>query len=192
MSAPDMIDAVVHEKRRNAAQKTPEMWSVRFGPRFAAQGYVVEQKFAIAGTPERAPSVKKSPGENGMIPVLEAAVDPPAEVVEGRRHDGDREDVLHRRRHHVLAAAGAGLVRHEADVDQPHDDDGPVVELLAEDLSCPASACRPAPASSAPARSTRRSPLTSKRPSRSLRSALRTTLRGARLERPPSTGNGDE
>src|SRR5919204_2779545 len=48
ISAPDRMDAVVHEKRRNAAQKTPEMWSVRFGPRLAAHGYVVEQKFAIA------------------------------------------------------------------------------------------------------------------------------------------------
>ena len=48
MIAPDMIDAVVQEKSRNAAQKTPEMWSVRFGPRFADHGYVVEQKLAIA------------------------------------------------------------------------------------------------------------------------------------------------
>ena len=64
---------------------------------------------------------------------LVAVVDPPAEVVEGRRHDGDREDVLHRRRHDVLAAGDATLVRHEAGVDQPHQDDGPEVELLAED-----------------------------------------------------------
>src|SRR5829696_6581032 len=64
---------------------------------------------------------------------LVAVVDPPAEVVEGRRDDRDREDVLHRRRHHVLAAGDAGLVGHEADVDQPHDDDRVVVELLAED-----------------------------------------------------------
>ena len=38
MMAPDMIEAVVQEKSRNAAQKTPEMWSVMFGPRLAAQG----------------------------------------------------------------------------------------------------------------------------------------------------------
>src|SRR4029453_13060492 len=48
ISAPDMIDAVVHENRRNAAQKTPEMWSWRFGPRFAAHGVVSEQKVAIS------------------------------------------------------------------------------------------------------------------------------------------------
>ena len=64
---------------------------------------------------------------------LRAAVDPPAEVVERRRHDGDREDVLHRRRHQVLAARDAGLVGHEAGVDQPHQDDGEEVELLADD-----------------------------------------------------------
>ncbi len=64
---------------------------------------------------------------------LVAVVDPPAEVVEGRRDRGDREDVLHRRRHHVLAASDAGLVGHEAGVDQPHQDDGPEVELLPQD-----------------------------------------------------------
>src|SRR4051812_28696744 len=48
ISAPDTIDAVVQEKRRKAAQKTPEMWSWRFGPKLADHGYVVEQKFAIA------------------------------------------------------------------------------------------------------------------------------------------------
>src|SRR5262245_31276730 len=66
-------------------------------------------------------------------PLLEAAVDVPAEVVEGRRDDGDREDVLHRRRHDVLATRDARLVGHEADVDQPHDHDGPVVEGLRHD-----------------------------------------------------------
>jgi hypothetical protein len=76
MSAPERIEAVVHEKRRNAAQKTPEMWSVRFGPRFAAQGYVVEQKFAISASDDEVPGraspalFRKSPGEKGMIPVL--------------------------------------------------------------------------------------------------------------------------
>ena len=64
--------------------------------------------------------------------VLEAAVDVPAEVVEARRDDRDRQDVLHRRRHDVLATGGAGLVRHEAGVDQPHDDDRPEVELLGQ------------------------------------------------------------
>ena len=64
---------------------------------------------------------------------LVAVVDPPAEVVERRRHHGDREDVLHRRRHHVLAPRDAGLVRHEARVDQPHQDDGEEIELLPED-----------------------------------------------------------
>ena len=66
--------------------------------------------------------------------LLHAAVDVPAEVVEGRRHDGDREDVLHRRRHHVLASCRACLVGHEAGMDQPHHDDGPEVERLGEDL----------------------------------------------------------
>ena len=66
-------------------------------------------------------------------PGLHAAVDPPAEVVEGRGHDGDRQDVLHRRRHHVLAAGGARLVGHEAGVDQPHHHDRLEVELLLED-----------------------------------------------------------
>src|SRR5919201_4415538 len=69
MSAPDKIDAVVHEKSRNAAQNTPEMWSVMFGPKFAAHGYVVEQKFAIACSVECA-EWTKSDGVNGMIPLL--------------------------------------------------------------------------------------------------------------------------
>ena len=71
-----------------------------------------------------------------------AVVDPPAEVVEARRDDGDREDVLHRRRERVLAAGDAGLVRHEADVDQPHQHDGEEVELLAEDDAVEAQALR--------------------------------------------------
>ena len=66
---------------------------------------------------------------------LVAVVDPPAEVVERRRHDGDREDVLHRRGHRVLLARDAGLVRHEARVDQPHEYDREEVELLAEDCA---------------------------------------------------------
>src|SRR5919201_6046175 len=69
MSAPERIDAVVHEKRRKAAQKTPEMWSVRFGPKLAAHGYVVEQKLAIA-TSDECTEFTKSPGVNGMIPLL--------------------------------------------------------------------------------------------------------------------------
>ena len=64
---------------------------------------------------------------------LVAVVDPPAEVVEGRRDDGDGQDVLHRRGEHVLTAHHAGLVGHEAHVDQPHEDDGEEVELLRED-----------------------------------------------------------
>ena len=71
-----------------------------------------------------------------------AVVDPPAEVVEARRDDGDREDVLHRRRERVLAAGDTGLVRHEADVDQPHQHDGEEVELLAEDDAVEAQALR--------------------------------------------------
>jgi hypothetical protein len=66
--------------------------------------------------------------------VLEAAVDVPAEVVERRRDDGDRQDVLDRRRHDVLSSSGACLVRHEADVNQPHDHDREEVKLLGEDL----------------------------------------------------------
>ena len=38
IKAPDRIEAVVQEKRRNAAQKTPEIWSVRLGARFADHG----------------------------------------------------------------------------------------------------------------------------------------------------------
>src|SRR5436190_23949590 len=68
ISAPERIDAVVHENRRNAAQKTPEMWSVRFGPRFAAHGYVVEQKLAIA-TSNKCAEGMKGRGVKGMIPV---------------------------------------------------------------------------------------------------------------------------
>ena len=41
--APDMIDAVVHEKRRNARKNTPLMWSLRFGPIWAAHGAVFWQ-----------------------------------------------------------------------------------------------------------------------------------------------------
>ena len=67
-------------------------------------------------------------------PLLHAAVDVPAEVVEGRRHDGDGEDVLHRRRHDVLPSGNTRLVGHEAHVDEPHDHDGPEVELLRQDL----------------------------------------------------------
>jgi hypothetical protein len=69
MRAPDMIEAVVQEKRRNAAQKTPEMWSCRFGPRFAAHGYVVEQKLAIATSLAWA-ELMKSLGWKGMSPLL--------------------------------------------------------------------------------------------------------------------------
>ena len=72
---------------------------------------------------------------------LEAAVDVPAEVVEGRRDDGDREDVLHRRRHDVLASRDARLVGHEADVDQPHDHDGPEVERAPSGSASRASSC---------------------------------------------------
>ena len=64
----------------------------------------------------------------------EAAVDPPAEVEERRGYDCDREDVLHRRRLTFLRRPAPAL-RHEAGVDQPHDDDGPVVELLGQDLA---------------------------------------------------------
>src|SRR3990172_7201658 len=64
---------------------------------------------------------------------LEAAVDVPADVVEGRCDDGDREDVLHRRRHEVLAPGDTGLIGHEADVNQPHDDDRVEVVDLQQD-----------------------------------------------------------
>ena len=106
------------------------MWSWRFGPICAAHGAVFWQN---------PPRTSRPFDRRAVVPVLrpallEAAVDVPAEVVEGRRDDGDREDVLHRRRHDVLASRGARLVRHEADVDQPHDHDGPEVELLGQDL----------------------------------------------------------
>ena len=41
--APDMIDAVVQEKRRKARKKTPLTWSWRFGPIAADQGAVAPQ-----------------------------------------------------------------------------------------------------------------------------------------------------
>ena len=69
-----MIEAVVQEKRRKAAQKTPETWSVRFGARFADHGYVVEQKLAMAPSDaewpgSNAPALsRKSPGVIGIIP----------------------------------------------------------------------------------------------------------------------------
>ena len=43
MSAPDMIDAVVHEKRRNARKKTAFRCCWRFGPISSAQGAVWPQ-----------------------------------------------------------------------------------------------------------------------------------------------------
>ena len=112
MSAPDMIEAVVHEKRRKARKKTRVQVVLRgSGP----------------SRPPTAPSARRSPGtapgrrdrpaSPGPIvreALLEAAVDVPADVVERRRDDRDREDVLHRRRHEVLASRGARLVGHEA------------------------------------------------------------------------------
>ncbi len=67
--------------------------------------------------------------ESGLV----AVVDPPTDVVEGRRDDRDRQDVLHRRGEHVLAPHHAGLVGHEARVDEPHEHDREEVELLAQD-----------------------------------------------------------
>ncbi len=84
---------------------------------------------ALAGDAGEVRAVGADPRDPGLV----AVVDPPAEVVEARRDDGDREDVLHRRRQRVLAARDAGLVGHEADVDQPHDHDREEVEGLAED-----------------------------------------------------------
>ena len=116
------------------------MLFVRFGP-----------KASLHGMPRCA-------GDGGEVaaarrdrdPRLRAVVDHPAEVVERRRDDGDGQDVLHRRRHHVLAARDAGLVGHEARVDQPHQDDGEEVELLGEDRAVPRRAAprsrRPWPA----------------------------------------------
>ncbi len=124
MIAPDRIEAVVHEKRRNARKKIRLMLFVRFGPDASLHG--MPPWHATRGEV----AAVRADRQTGLV----AVVDPPPEVVEGRRHDRDREDVLHRRRHHVLAARDAGLVRHEARVDQPHQDDGEEVELLAEDL----------------------------------------------------------
>ena len=123
MIAPDRIEAVVHEKSRKARKKIRLMLFVRFGPKASLHGM----------PPWQATEVKSE--ELGPIgrPGLVAVVDPPAEEVERRRDDRDREDVLHRRRHDVLAAGDAGLVGHEARVDQPHEDDGEEVELLAQD-----------------------------------------------------------
>ncbi len=44
MRAPDMIDAVVQEKRRNARKKTALTWSWRLGPIAADHGAVASQK----------------------------------------------------------------------------------------------------------------------------------------------------
>ena len=93
---------------------------------------------AHAGAPRRCEAAEsRELGRAGMsfggAAVLEAAVDVPAEVVEARRDDGDGEDVLHRRRHDVLAPRDARFVRHEADVDQPHDHDREEVEDLEQD-----------------------------------------------------------
>ena len=123
MIAPDMIEAVVHEKSRKARKKIRLMLFVRFGPKASLHGMPPWQ--ATRGEVRGVGADRQAR--------LVAVVDPPAEVVEGRRDDGDREDVLHRRRHDVLAARDAGLVGHEARVDQPHEDDGEEVELLAED-----------------------------------------------------------
>ncbi len=100
---------------------------------------VILEVRAHALAPRCGEAAEAGEGVGGVVaglrpPLLHAAVDVPAEVVERRRHDGDGEDVLHRRRHDVLASGGACLVRHEADVDQPHEDDGPEVELLGQDL----------------------------------------------------------
>src|SRR5919204_6258107 len=70
ISAPERIDAVVHENSRKAAQKTPERWSVRFGPKFAAHGYVVEQKLPIRLSVAECAAPIRSPGVFGMIPLL--------------------------------------------------------------------------------------------------------------------------
>ena len=40
ISAPDMIEPVVHEKRRKARKKTPFRWFCRFGPISSAHGAV--------------------------------------------------------------------------------------------------------------------------------------------------------
>ena len=118
-----MIEAVVQEKSRKARKKTRLMLLVRFGPKVSDHGIPPWHAAAVK-------SVLFGPiGRPGHV----AVVDPPAEVVEARRDDGDREDVLHRRRERVLASRDAGLVRHEAHVDEPHEHDGEEVELLAED-----------------------------------------------------------
>ena len=44
ISAPDMIDAVVQEKRRNARKNTMLTWSWRFGPMPELHGAVSPQK----------------------------------------------------------------------------------------------------------------------------------------------------
>ena len=117
-----MIEPVVQEKSRKARKKTRLMLSPRFGPSWSAHGDVAPQK-----------PLRRARMALGRTAGLEAAVDVPAEVVEGRRDDGDGEDVLHRRRHDVLAPRHAGLVHHEAGVDQPHHDDREEVELLRQD-----------------------------------------------------------
>ena len=200
MSAPERIEAVVHEKRRNAAQKTPERWSVRFGPevgrpRIRGRAEVRHQGLGRRGARQRlARAVEEVAGRERDDPGAEAAVDPPAEVVERRCHDGDREDVLHRRRHHVLAATGAGFVRHEADVDQPHDADGEVVELLGEDLAVERELVRHF-LRGGRLREQRGHTAQHRNDHRViLRSALRTDVAWtrARLESPIPAGNGDE
>ena len=129
MSAPDMIEAGRPGEEEEGEEEDRADVILEVRPHLRGPGRRVPA--------EAAEDVEALDGR-AVVPVLrpallEAAVDVPAEVVEGRRDDGDREDVLHRRRHHVLASRGASLVRHEADVDQPHDHDGPEVELLGQD-----------------------------------------------------------
>ena len=99
------------------------MLLARFGP----EG-VRPRDAALAGH-RREVGVVGADRQSGLV----AVVDPPADVVEGRRDDRDREDVLHRGGQDVLAPDHAGLVAHEPCVDQPHEHDREEVELLAED-----------------------------------------------------------
>ena len=51
ITAPDMIDAVVKEKSRNANQKTPVRWSERLGPILELQGRASRASSLFTGSP---------------------------------------------------------------------------------------------------------------------------------------------
>ena len=103
ISAPDMIEPVVQENSRNAAQKTPVDVVVEVRPHVVAprgstcrrpRGRTSRRPVACRSARwgrSRAPCSRRSTSRSSRT----------------RCDDGDRQDVLERRRHHVLAARDA-------------------------------------------------------------------------------------